>query len=112
MEQYYPNQKKVYIVSILKKKDYKKMLYYLAQDREAIIYVTDGNDQNLYSTKQSLYKACEKYKPKQMIKMANFSSAIKEATRLYPDRVIGIVGSFYTYPNAIQTIKQLTKSDK
>ena len=115
MEQYYSNQKKIYIVSILKKKDYKKMLYYLAQDKEAIIYVTDGNDQNLYSTKQCLYKACEEYKPKQMIKMANFSDAIQEATCLYPDRVIGIVGSFYTYPNAIQTIKQLnqfTKSDK
>ena len=110
MKYYYPNQKKVYIVSILKKKDYKKMLYYLAQDKEAIIYVTDGNDKKLYSTKQCLYEACKEYKTKEMIKMADFSDAIQEAACRYTDRVIGIVGSFYTYPNAIQTMEKLKQS--
>ena len=40
IEQYYPNQRKIYIISILKSKDYKTVIKLLTEDKTGIFIFT------------------------------------------------------------------------
>ena len=51
VKMYYPKMKRMYIISILKRKNYKKMLEILSKDKNAIFIVTSGNDANRFVTK-------------------------------------------------------------
>lgn len=111
MEQYYKEKEKIYIVAILKKKDYSKILKILSQDTKATIYVTSGNDENLYCTKETLYEEAKKYTNK--VKKMELEQAICEVTKENPNKVIAIIGTFYIYGNvtfSLQLKKILYKS--
>ena len=107
LEQYYPKEKKVYIVSILKTKDYETVLRYLLQDEESIIYLTDGNEKDNYVSKDVLYEICLKYAKGNKIEKRRLEDAIQTASKDYKDRVICIIGSFYIYGDVIHFINQL-----
>ena len=55
---YYKNNKKVFIVSILKTKDYKGMLGELLQDKKATYIFTSGNSKRKICTRRSASKYC------------------------------------------------------
>lgn len=56
----YPKDKKIYIVSILKSKDYKTIIKLLTEDKEGTFIFTTGNDPNRYVPKEVLYEEAKK----------------------------------------------------
>lgn len=103
IEQYYKNEKKLYIISILKTKDYSNIIEKLVDDN-AIYFVTSGNDSNRYVSKEELYKIASRYSKN--IYAYELEEAIKLAKENYSDRVIFIIGSFYVY----RTVQELLQN--
>lgn len=97
MEMYYKQYKKVYIVSILKTKDYKTVVKKICEDKDGVFIFTDGNDKNRYVAKEELYNVAEKYLNKENIHKFELLDAISFAKKEYSDRAVFIVGSFYVY---------------
>lgn len=109
---YYNNLKRVYIISILKQKDYKKMLKLLAEDKNAIYILTSGNDPDRYVTSNELYECMKKYTPIHNLFKKNLTDAIDDAmTNGNSDTVNFIVGSFYIYGTVIDRIEEI-KNDR
>lgn len=106
IKQYYQNEKKVYIISILKTKDHNTIIEKLSQDREAVFYFTDGIADRPYVPKEKLKEEAIKYISEENINISTLEKAIAEAKEKYKDRTIFIVGSFYTYKKVIETIKE------
>ena len=61
VEMYYSNLKRTYIISILKTKNYDKMLELLSQDKNATFILTSGNDKERYVPKEELEGCAKKY---------------------------------------------------
>ena len=103
---HYNNGKKTYIVSILKTKDYKTVIKELIEDKEAEFIFTDGTKEKdevkCYVEKEMLYNEALKYR-KDKLYMDTLESAIQK-NKKQKDRVIFIVGSFYTYKEVIENI--------
>ncbi len=95
LKQYYPNPNKVFIVSILKTKDYKTIIENLIK-QEGIFIFTSGNDKNKYVSKEDLLKEAKRYK-KEHTFAYELKDAINKSLEDYKDRVICIIGSFYVY---------------
>ena len=101
-EQYYKNDKKVYIISILQTKDHSTIVKELSDDKEAIFYFTDGVKDKPYVPAIKLAKEAKKYMVEEQIHIATIDEAIEEAKEKYHDRVIFIVGSFYVYKHVVE----------
>lgn len=107
VDMYYKNNKKVYIISILKSKDYKTILKLLVKNDENIYIFTDGNDKERYNDAESLKEEAQKSGAKNLFTM-ELEEAIKTAIEKYKDYVIFTVGSFYVYGDVLKTIKSYT----
>lgn len=106
IKMYYPNNKKIYILSMLKTKDYKTVIKNLLQDKEGIFFFTTGNSPERYVAKEDLYNEAKKYLDKN-IYMEELQDAIKIAKEKYKDDVIMIIGSFYVYGDVLKYLKEL-----
>ena len=104
IQTYYSKIKKVYVVSLLKTKDYKKIVQKLSEDKEGVFYFTSGNDKNRYVSKEDLYMEASKYLNHSIYK-EDLKKTIEIVTKDYKDRVIFIVGSFYVYKTVVKTIR-------
>ena len=102
INQYYPDKKKVYIVSLLKTKDYKTVIKILTQDKNGIFIFTTGNDKNKYVDKEVLYTEAKKYTDN--IYQEELLNALKIAQNKYKEEIIMIVGSFYVYKDVINNL--------
>lgn len=104
---HYNNSKKTYIVSILKTKDYKTVIKELIEDKEAEFIFTDGTKEKdevkCYVEKETLYNEALKYR-KDKLYMDTLENVIQKCKK-QEDRVVFIVGSFYTYKEVIQYIE-------
>lgn len=103
---YHKKDKKLYIVSILKTKDYKKMLKQLCDDTEAVYIFTSGNNADRYVEKEELYNTARKF-----LKISNmFIMDLEDSIELIKDKYKGyttfIVGSFYIYGDVLKLIHQ------
>lgn len=105
INQYYSNQNRVYIISILETKDHLTILKELSDDKNAIFYFTNGVEDRPYVNSKDLKEEAMKYIPKDRIFTGNLKETIKEAINKYNDRVIFIVGSFYVYKEVISILK-------
>lgn len=94
---YYKNYKKIYVVSVLKRKDYNKMLQLLFQDKNAEFIFTSGNDINRYASSRELFDTALQYKTTQEISMKTLDDAIKYIMKYGTNTINFIVGSFYVY---------------
>ena len=104
IKEYYGEYKnRVYIVSILKTKDYKTIVENLCVDKDAIYIFTSGINEN-YVPKEELYNVAEKVCTKENIFKLEFSEAIKTVKEKYKDNLILIVGSFYTYKKSVEIL--------
>ncbi|MBO4815909.1 MAG: hypothetical protein J5507_03080 [Clostridia bacterium] len=101
---YYSNNKKAYIISILKTKDYKTIVENLCRDENAIFFFTSGNDKKKYVSKENLYKEAQKYLNKEKIFKKELIDAINICKKEYKDSTILVVGSFYVYKDVINNI--------
>ena len=87
---YYPDKEKVYIVSLLKTKDYRKVIEIITKDREGIFFFTTGNDKDRYVNKEDLYNEAKKYLTKNIYK-EELKNAINIAETKYKDEIIMII---------------------
>ena len=76
IEMYYKNNKKAYIVSILKSKDYESMLKQLVKDEDAVFIFTSGNDNQRYVSKEELYETARKYTKSEKLYMRELEEAL------------------------------------
>ena len=104
---YYNNMKRIYIVSILERKDYKKMIQLLMQDEEAEFIFTSGDAPERYATKEELYNVALRYRMNQKIYMKNLEDAIDDIFEENENVANFIVGSFYTYGTVINKIRKM-----
>ncbi len=109
INQFYAKDKKIYILSILKTKDYKKVIKELMEDEDSIFIFTDGtkvqDEVKCYARKEDLYKEALKYR-KEKIYMDTLENAIRKCKKEDNNKVIFIIGSFYTYQEVMETIKE------
>lgn len=103
---YYKNNKKLYIVSILKTKDYKSMVKRLCDDTEAIYIFTNGNDDNRYVDKLELLRTAKMYLKSPNLFEMNLQDSIAISKNKYKEYTIFIVGSFYIYGDVLKYKKQ------
>ena len=101
---YYSKHKRIYIISILKTKDYKTIIKKMCEDKDSIFFFTSGNDKNRYVSKENLYKEAKRYLNKDHINKEELIDAIKIAQK-YNDKAIFIIGSFYVYKTVCEVLK-------
>lgn len=103
IQMYYPNKRRVYIISILGRKDYTNMLKLLSEDKNATFIMTSGNSDK-FVTSTTLYDCMKQYTDEKNIQIDSLESAIKKAMNGNKDNVFIVTGSFYPYNNVIQAI--------
>lgn len=106
IDMYYKDLDRVYIISILKRKDYQKMIELLMKDKDATFIFTSGNDENKYATSEELYETARKYDNGLLYKMP-IEKAIEFAMNTQKNIVNFVIGSFYTYGTVVDQIKTL-----
>ena len=100
---YYPKNKKVYIISILKTKDYKTIIENICKDKNSIFYFTSGIDKR-YVPKEKLYKEAKKHLNEEKIFKEDIVKALNTCKNKYKDSTILIVGSFYVYKKVLENM--------
>ncbi len=101
---YYSNLKRVYIISILKRKDYKRMLELLAKDENATFIVTSGNDSDRYVAKEELYECMKNFVKTDRIYKEELEVALQYALNTDCDTVNLVIGSLYTYKTVVKEL--------
>ena len=104
---YYSDFDRVYIVSILKSKDYRKMLKILASDKEGKFIFTSGNDAERYVDGNTLYECMKEYVDEDKISTMTLEDAIISTKGSDENTVNLVVGSFYVYGDVVRTIKNM-----
>lgn len=95
IELYYKTTKKIFVISVLKSKDYHKIIEDIL-DKENVYIFTNGNDEELFTDKHLMYEYAKKMNDKAEIYEMNLEEAVqfcKEKT----EYVSFIIGSFYIY---------------
>ncbi len=93
---YYKQKEKIYIISILKSKDYKTVLKYLLKDENSTFIFTSGNDEERYVSSEELYETAQNTTKNDKLYKMNLQEAILYAKK-QENKVSFIVGSFYIY---------------
>lgn len=106
---YHKEDKKVYIISILKSKDYKTILKQLCTDTEVIYIFTSGNDSTRYVEKEELLKTAKTYLKIPNMFAVDLEESIKMIKNKYIDYTNFIIGSFYIYGDVLNFIKDNSK---
>lgn len=106
VKMYYSNYKRRYVISILRRKDYKKMIQLLLEDTEASFILTSGNDAKRFATSKELYEVATKYSKGQEILQKSFDEAI-EFIMNNDNYANFIVGSFHVYGTTISKLNNL-----
>lgn len=91
---YYKNIKRTYIISILKRKDYEKMIKLLLNDENADFIFTSGNDDQRYASSKDLYDIAVKYKNNQNLYQMSLENAIKYVVQSQNQDVNFVVRKF------------------
>mgnify|MGYP000370076406 FL=1 len=107
VDMYYSDFDRVYIVSILKSKDYRKMLKILASDKEGKFIFTSGNDAERYVDGNTLYECMKEYVDEDKISTMTLEDAIISTKGSDENTVNLVVGSFYVYGDVVRTIKNM-----
>jgi len=105
VQMYYKNSDKVYIISILKTKDYKTIIKQLLKDKKSTFIFTDGNDIEIYVSKEKLYNEAKKHTSNKSLYMYKLEDALSLTRKKYKNCVTFIVGSFYIYGTVIKKLK-------
>lgn len=104
VDMYYSNLKRVYIISILKRKDYRKMLELLAKDENALFVMTSGNDADRYVAKEKLYECMKNFVKTDRIYKEELEVALQYALNTDCDTVNLVIGSLYTYKTVVKEL--------
>ncbi|MCL2321091.1 MAG: Mur ligase family protein [Oscillospiraceae bacterium] len=96
--------KKVYIVSILKTKDYKTVISRLCENNNAIFIFTNGIDKEKYVSNIDLYNAAKQYINEDKLYMEELEDAALLIKEKYSDSLNLIIGSFYIYKKVCELL--------
>lgn len=107
IKMYYKDYEKVYIISILKRKDYKNMLKLLSQDKHASFILTSGNDPNRFTNAEELYEHIKKYIPEEKLYIKSLKNALEYIMKNNLNVINFVVGSFYTYGDTIKILREI-----
>ena len=102
-------KEKVYIISILKIKDYETMIKELVKDNDSVFIFTDGNSKKRYVEKEKLLECAKNYTSNKNLYIKELEDALKFVGEKYKDYVTFVVGSFYIYGMVLKFCK---KDDK
>lgn len=109
---YYSKRKRIYVLLVLKRKNYKKMLNKILKDKEAIFIFHDDSKEKV--NKRFEYADCD-----EMFKIAKeidsniecYKMPLRESITFiennYRDTVTFFIGSLYPYDNVIRYIKDI-----
>ena len=111
IDMYYKDSPKIYVVSILKRKDYKKMVELLMQDKNATFIFTSGIDDTRYVSGTELLQIAQNFKSTQKLIIKNLDEAIKYVMENCQNCVSFFVGSFYTYSFVTESIRNYRLSN-
>lgn len=103
IQRQYPDQKKVFIFSILQTKDYATVLKELLEDQESIFIMTSGNQEGKFVNQEILYQEASRYRRHNLYAF-DLKEAIHLAKRNYSNSIIFIIGSFYVYQNVLEEV--------
>lgn len=93
---YYKEKEKIYIISILKSKDYKTVLKHLLKDESSIFIFTNGNDEQRYVSSKEQYETAKMITKNEQLYQKKLEEAILYAES-QKNKVSFVVGSFYIY---------------
>ena len=108
VDMYYKNYTRTYIISILKTKDYRKMLQLLSEDKDARFLLTSGDNSEKYVTKEDLYDYAKNFIPKQNLHKVKLQDALSLILKEKNDSIHLVVGSFYVYEIVKKSIVNVT----
>ena len=103
---YYKENKKVLVISLLKKKDYKSILKVLLENIDGVYIFTDGNNKEKYEAKEELLKIAKNLTNKNELYALELNEAIDLVKDKYKTYVNFIVGSFYIYKDVLNQINK------
>lgn len=106
IKMYYSKIERVYIISILKRKDYNKMLKLIAHDKEAIFILTSGNNSETYASSDGLFECMKQFTETDKIHKKSLNDAIEGAMNSNFNTVNFVIGSFYTYGTVVDIIQK------
>ena len=106
VKMYYNNFQRVYIISILKRKDYRTMLKLLSKDSNAMFILTSGNDEERYASKEDLFECMKEFVDTDRISKKELRDAISDAMKSQDNTVNLVVGSFYVYSTVVDEIEK------
>ena len=101
----YKNDKKIYVISVLKSKDYHKIIEDIL-DKDNVYIFTNGNDKNLFTDKHLMYE----YAQKRNDKAEMYEMDLEKAIQFCKDRmnhVSFVIGSFYVYDDVKNFLKTI-----
>lgn len=101
---YYKKEEKIYIISILKSKDYKTVLKHLLKDENSIFIFTSGNNEKRYVSIEELYETAKKITKNYRLYKMTLQDAILYAKK-QENKVSFVVGSFYIYGDVRKILK-------
>lgn len=102
---YYKNKKRCYVVSILAKKDYKKIISLLANDTDSMFIFTSGNDETRFINGEVLCNIAKECGAKNTYAM-DLKDAIGFVVKNNSNFVNFIIGSFYVYGDVVNILKK------
>ena len=102
---YYKNAKKIYVISVLKSKDYHKIIEDILDKDNAYIF-TDGNDENLFTDKHLMYEYAQKLNDKAEMYEMKLEKAIQFCKEKI-DYISFVIGSFYVYDDIKKFLKTI-----
>ena len=102
---YYKNAKKIYVISVLKSKDYHKIIEDIL-DKDNIYIFTDGNDKNLFTDKHLMYEYAKQRNDKAEMYEMDLEKAIQFCKNRM-NHVSFVIGSFYVYDDVKKFLKTI-----
>lgn len=102
---YYKKEEKIYIISILKSKDYKTVLKHLLKDENSTFIFTSGNNEERYVSSEELYETAKKITKNDRLYKMNLQEAILYAKK-QENKVSFVVGSFYIYGDVTKILEK------
>lgn len=97
-------ENKVYIVSLLKSKDYKSIIKNLCENNNATFIFTNGIDKKRYVSNNDLYNEAKKYIKTDKLIKEELKTGIKLTKEKYLDSLNLVVGSFYIYKEVCEEL--------
>ena len=117
LEMYYKNEKKIFVISLLRTKDYKMYLKEILKEENSKFIFTSGNNSDKFFSKEELYEESQNIlknstqdkfdfnpKTKDLYKM-ELMDAVLNVKKNLDGSITFFIGSFYIYKDVITNIK-------